>query len=208
MPLPGSAASCRTACATTSRPASTPRSSAGKEHALDEPVRAGGNHHDRAGEGHAVPERRRSAAGSRRAALATSSTTASWPISTPKLNENSDQPSASRGRPNSRSTLAKPNPCTRPNVKRHPRAQIAAITAHEVVGAHEDDAQRDRRLDDRSAAARRCSSAASDSVMLWPIVNAVTMRTQRPPAAAEQQQADEKQDVIGPDQDVMRCRTG
>ena len=37
-------------------------------------------------------------------------TTASWPISTPTLKEKSDHPSASRGRPNSRSTFAKPNP--------------------------------------------------------------------------------------------------
>src|SRR5262249_35086791 len=47
---------------------------------------------------------------------ATSRTMKSWPISTPTLKENSDQPSASRGRPNSRSTFAKPKPCTRPNV--------------------------------------------------------------------------------------------
>ena len=49
-------------------------------------------------------------------------------------------------------------------------------------------------------------SAASESVMLWPIVNAVTMRTSASQRAAEQQQADEEQDVIGPDEDVMRPR--
>ena len=49
-------------------------------------------------------------------------------------------------------------------------------------------------------------SAASDSVMLWPMVNAVTMRSSAIQRAAEQQQADEEQDVIRPDQDVVDAR--
>src|SRR5262249_13223684 len=41
---------------------------------------------------------------------ATSTTTRSWPISTPMLNEKSDHPSARDGRSISRSTFANPNP--------------------------------------------------------------------------------------------------
>ena len=43
-------------------------------------------------------------------AVATTETTRSWPISTPTLNEKSDQPSARAGRSISRSTLANPKP--------------------------------------------------------------------------------------------------
>ena len=53
-------------------------------------------------------------------------------------------------------------------------------------------------------------SAASDSVMLCATVNAVTTSSELPDRAAEQQQADEEQQVIGADQDVMdagRART-
>jgi hypothetical protein len=47
-------------------------------------------------------------------ASATGTTTTSCPSSTPTLKPKSDQPSASRGSPNSRSTDAKPKPWTRP----------------------------------------------------------------------------------------------
>jgi len=43
-------------------------------------------------------------------AAATAETISSCPISTPRLNAKSDHPSAARGRPNSFSTYAKPNP--------------------------------------------------------------------------------------------------
>ena len=46
-------------------------------------------------------------------------------------------------------------------------------------------------------------SAASDSVMLCATVNAVTIDRQLPDRAAEQQQADEKQQVVGADQNVV-----
>ena len=49
-------------------------------------------------------------------------------------------------------------------------------------------------------------SAASDSVMLCATVNDVTMHDELPDRAAEQQQADEEQQVIGADQDVDGCR--
>ena len=49
-------------------------------------------------------------------------------------------------------------------------------------------------------------STASDSVMLWATVNAVTTNSSCPHAAPEQQQADEKQQVIGSDQDVVHAR--
>jgi len=50
-------------------------------------------------------------------ASATETTTSSWPISTPKLKENSDQPSARPGKFISRSTLAKPKPWMKPKAK-------------------------------------------------------------------------------------------
>ena len=55
------------------------------------------------------------AAAGRRARIAprseaTINTMIAWPISTPRLNENSDRPSARGGSPVSRSTLANPNP--------------------------------------------------------------------------------------------------
>ena len=46
-------------------------------------------------------------------------------------------------------------------------------------------------------------SAASDSVMLCATVNAVTIDRELPERAAEQQQADQEQQVVGADQDVM-----
>ena len=48
-------------------------------------------------------------------------------------------------------------------------------------------------------------SAASDSVMLCAIVNAVTMTREPADAAAEQQQSDQEQQVIRADQDVMHA---
>ena len=121
------------------------------------------------------------------------------------MNENSDQPSASRGNPNSRSTLANPNPCTRPNVNADPRTQIAAVTSHEIVGSHEHDAQRDRRLDDarRRREDVQRGQRQRDAV---PDRERGDDADEGHPAAAEQQQTDEKQDVIRPDQDVMRPR--
>ena len=114
-----------------------------------------------------------------RAELETSSTTISWPISTPKLNENSDQPSASRGKPNSRSTFAKPNPCTSPNTsatharrsRPSPRTRLSAPTntmLSAIAGSM------------MLGGGVTMSSAASDKVMLCPIVKAVTMRTRAP----------------------------
>ena len=49
-------------------------------------------------------------------------------------------------------------------------------------------------------------SAASDSVMLCATVNEVTMTRELPDRAAEQQQADEEQQVVGTDQDVVNAR--
>ena len=46
-------------------------------------------------------------------------------------------------------------------------------------------------------------SVASESVMLWPSVNAETMARSRGTAPAEQQQADDEEDVVGADGDVM-----
>ena len=54
----------------------------------------------------------------------------------------------------------------------------------------------------RRAGGETRPSAASDNVMLCPMVNAVTTMSGLP-AAAEQQQADEKQDVVRSDQDVL-----
>ena len=48
-------------------------------------------------------------------------------------------------------------------------------------------------------------SAASDSVMLCAIVNAVTMTASCRMRSAEQQQPDQKQQVIRPDQDVVHA---
>ena len=70
--------------------------------------------------------------------------------------------------------------------ERHPRAEIAAVAPDQVVGADEHDAQGDRRLDD-AGRRRDHVSAASDSVTLWPIVNAVTIctsATQVPPSSS------------------------
>src|SRR5262249_11203608 len=65
--------------------------------------------------------RRRPAASLRRPtaapADATRTTISNCPIATPRLKENSDQPSARAGRSISRSTLANPKPCTKPNAK-------------------------------------------------------------------------------------------
>ncbi len=49
-------------------------------------------------------------------------------------------------------------------------------------------------------------SAASDSVMLCATVNAVTTSDQLPERSAEQQQPDQKQQVVGADQDVVHAR--
>jgi hypothetical protein len=61
-----------------------------------------------------------------------------------------------------------------------PRPEIASVAAHEVVRADEHDAQCDRRLDDRRWR-RDDIQCGSESVMLCPIVNAVTITTQRAP---------------------------
>ena len=49
-------------------------------------------------------------------------------------------------------------------------------------------------------------SAASDSVMLCATVNAVTTSDELPERSAEQQQADEEQQVVRADQDVVDAR--
>ena len=86
-----------------------------KEHALNEPECAGGDDDDRADERELASGRSRCATRSAASADATATTTSSCPISTPTLNENSDQPSARRGRSISRSTFANPNPWMKPN---------------------------------------------------------------------------------------------
>jgi len=62
--------------------------------------------------------------------------------------------------------------------------------------------QRDRRSMIR-AGGLTMLSAASDSVMLWATVNAVTNRRKPAHRAAEQQQADEKEQMVGTDENVM-----
>ena len=110
----------------------------------------------------------------------------SWPISTPRLNEKSDQPSASRGRPNSRSTLAKPKPCTSPNTsatqarrsRPSPRTRLSAPT-NTMLSAMAGSMM--------LAGGVTRLSAASDSVMLWPMVKNDTIfssAVQRPPSSS------------------------
>ena len=127
-----------------------------KEYPLNEPERAGGDddHVEPANASRrpACSLRDRSAA----SADATTTTTSSWPISTPTLNENSDQPSARAGRSISRSTLAKPNPWMKPNANAiHARTSRPSLH-QQVVGADVDDAERDGRLDEARRRASRC----------------------------------------------------
>ena len=137
---------------------------------------------------------------------ATTRTMASCPISTPRLNENSDQPSAAAGSPNSFNTAAKPNPCTRPNT-----AAIMGRISRGFAGPPSFPGFRvaGPRLTSRLSAptktmlkaiagstmcpgGEKMSSAASDSVMLCPMVNAVTMAASRRQRSAEEQETDRR----------------
>ena len=71
-----------------------------------------------------------------------------WPISTPRLNEKSDQPMACAGKPNSRSTVANPNRAvTRRTTLSGP--EVAAFFAyHQVVSPDIHDAQSDGGFND------------------------------------------------------------
>src|SRR5579864_8117733 len=110
---------------------------------------------------------------SQASADATTTTTISWPISTPRLNEKSDQPSALAGRSISRRTLAKPNPWMNPNAKaiqartsrpsRTSRLSAPTYTMLNAMAGSMIRAGGDTRL-----------RAASESVMLCAIVNDVT----------------------------------
>ena len=93
--------------------------------------------------------RERSAA----SADATTTTTSSWPISTPRLNENSDQPSARRRQVHLAQDVREAEPVDEAERERDPRAHVAAAADQQVVGADVDDAQRDGRLDDAAPAA-------------------------------------------------------
>ena len=135
-------------------------------------------------------------------AVATIATTSSCPISTPTLNENSDQPSARAGRSISRSTLANPNPWMNPNANAIQARTSRPSADQQVVGADVDDAQRDRRLDDtrRRGDDVQRGERQRDAVRDGERAHDQQQATHR---AAEQQQADQKEQMIGADQDVM-----
>jgi hypothetical protein len=84
-------------------------------------------------------------------------------------------------------------------------ADVTATAAHEVVGADKHDAQRDRRLDDvrrrrdEIERGQRQRDAVADGEGGHDF-------EQRLPSAAKQQQADQKQDVVGSNQNVMNAR--
>ena len=86
--------------------------------------------------------------------------------------------------------------------ERDPRAHVAAAADQQVVGADVDDAERDRRLDDPR---RRRHEVERRQRQRDAVRDRERGDDQRELAdrAAEQQQADQKQQVIGPDQDVM-----
>jgi hypothetical protein len=86
--------------------------------------------------------------------------------------------------------------------ERNPGTRVAAMPADQVVSADEDDTQRDRRLDQacrwRHDAERR--QRQRDAV---PDGERGDDASERCPAAAEEQQSDEEQDVVWSDQDVL-----
>ena len=141
----------------------------------------------------------------------------SWPISTPTLKDTSDQASASRGRPNSFSTEANPKPWMRPKKPaksgrasragaRAPRPAPAVAGNHEqIVGADDHDRERDERLDDpcRRAEDVERRQRQRDAV---PDRERRDDQRQAPERAAEEQQADQEQDVVRADQDVLDAR--
>ena len=138
----------------TTTPACASCDALGEEDALDEPVRAGQRNDDRAYHRHTAGGRRALTPEGAPARRPSGTTRASWPSSTPRLNPNSDQPSAACGRPNSRSTAANPKPCTSPKTpaigRPAGRGGGRSLAAdQQVVDADEHDAERDRRLDDR-----------------------------------------------------------
>ena len=117
-------------------------------------------------------------------------------------------PRARGGSPISRSTLANPNPWTRPKKSAiHARTSRAPVRRQQIVCADVHDAERDGRLDD----ARRRGDEVERGERQR---DAVTDREgghdaeQSQDAAAEQQQADDEEDVIGSDRDVMDARGG
>src|SRR5215475_3947051 len=126
-------------------------------------------------------------------ANATVTTTSNCPISTPKLNENKDQPRARLGNSISRRTFAKPNPWMKPNANaihaltsRPPCARRLSAPTYTMLSAIAGSMMR--------ADGVRTFKAANESVMLCAIVNEVTT-IQPPYRAAEQQQADKEQKV-------------
>ena len=86
--------------------------------------------------------------------------------------------------------------------ERDPRADVAAVFDQQVVGADVNDAERDRRLDDPR---RRADDVQRLERERDAVRDGERGHDHRELAdrTAEQQQADEKQQVIGADQDVM-----
>ena len=89
--------------------------------------------------------------------------------------------------------------------ERDPRAHVAAVPDQQVVGADVDDAQRDGRLDD---ARRRRHDVQRRERQRDAVRDGERRHDHRELAdrAAEQQQADEEQQVIGADEDVVDSR--
>ena len=139
-------------------------------------------------------------------AEATMTTMIACPISTPRLKEKSDTPSARSGSPVSRSTLAKPKPCTRPNASAtHARTSRPLPSDQQVVRADKDDAEGNRGFDD---ARRRVDDLQRRQRQRDAVADCEGRddRQQSPEAAAEQQQADDEENVVGPDGDVVDTR--
>ena len=93
----------------------------------------------------------------------------------------------------------------KPNAKRDPGAHVPSAVDEQVVRADVDDAERDRRLDDPGRRAdeiergERQRDAVSDGERRHD-------ERQLPDRAAEQQQPDEKQQMVRANQDVMNPR--
>ena len=86
--------------------------------------------------------------------------------------------------------------------ERDPGAHVAAAADQQVVGADVDDAQRDRRLDDprRRGDEVQRRERQRDAVRDGERGDDERQLAER---AAEQQQADQEQQVVGADQDVV-----